>query len=60
MRGVRLALGAVLAVLGCIAAVVTLQGSHPESASADGNTCVNPPAVFPEEQVHAGLDAPLE
>jgi SpoIVB peptidase S55 len=55
MRGVRAALGAVLAVLGCIAAGVALQGSHPATASASGSTCVNPPAVFPEDQVHAGL-----
>ncbi|HYW28247.1 MAG TPA: SpoIVB peptidase S55 domain-containing protein [Gaiellales bacterium] len=55
MGRVRAALGAVLAVLGCIAAGVALAGSHAPSASAAGSTCVNPPAVYPEDQVHAGL-----
>jgi len=55
MRGVRAAIGAGLAVVGCIAAGVAMGGSHPSSASAAGSTCVNPPAVFPEDQVHAGL-----
>ena len=55
MRGLRAALGAGLAVLGCVTAGVALQSSHPAAASADGSTCANPPAVFPEEQVQAGL-----
>src|SRR5262249_52466978 len=55
MRGLRAALGAGLAVLGCIVAGVAVQSSHPQSAAASGSTCVNPPAVFPEEQGHAGL-----
>jgi hypothetical protein len=48
-------MGAVFAALACLVAVVALQGSHPVSASAAGSTCVNPPAVFPEEQVQPGL-----
>ena len=55
MRGLRAALGASLAVLGCIGAGVAVQSSHPDSASASGSTCVNPPAVFPEAQVTPGL-----
>jgi hypothetical protein len=55
MGRVPAALGAALAVLGCIVAGVALAGSHASSASASGSTCVNPPAVYPEEQVHAGL-----
>jgi hypothetical protein len=55
MRGVRAAIGAGFAALACLVAVVALQGSHPVSASAAGSTCVNPPAVFPEEQVQPGL-----
>jgi SpoIVB peptidase S55 len=55
MRGLRAALGVSLAVLGCIGAGVAVQSSHPQSAAASGSTCVNPPAVFPEEQVTPGL-----
>src|SRR5689334_20959962 len=55
MRGLRAALGVGLAVLGCIGAGVAVQSSHPDSASASGSTCVNPPAVYPEDQVQAGL-----
>lgn len=54
-RGIRASLGAGLVVLGCIGAWVAMQSSHTASAAAAGSTCVNPPAVFPEDQVHAGL-----